>query len=269
MALQWSNGAPCKTSRWSRRRLNSASVAGLCDSALPGNVRMLRPALLACTTLLALAACERVTAPETATAETSETSAKTAETGRKFFGREAFTIVMQQTGREEGTLTLHYRDWGRRSAEIAKLTNTETGEVIDTRSFTDGAVNVTIDNLTGKVQVFENPYYHPTADDEPSTPDDGFGAAAMERLGGEKTGESASIAGQTCDYWNALGAKMCVAPWGATLHSTMGIGDTVADRKAVEVRLGDGGPDSAFVYVPPADGAASAPAPATAPATSQ
>ena len=50
---------------------------------------------------------------------------------------------------------------------------------------------------------------------------------------------------------------------GWRLQSTMEIGDSVADRKAVEVRIGDGGPDSVFVYVPPAEAIAPAGTPTT------
>ncbi len=221
---------------------------------------MLRIALLLCSGMLALAGCER--AGETPAATPAENAAAVADpalaadVGRKFFGQETFTIVMEQTGRETGTVTLHYRDWGRRSAEITKLTNAASGRVTDTRSFTDGAVSVTIDNLTGKVEVFENPYYKTAASETEPTATDQFGPSAMQEMGAEKTAETATIAGQSCDYWLVLGARKCVAPWGATLHSVMGMADTVADRKATEIRIGDGGPDSAFVYVPPTEAAA-------------
>ncbi|OYX51834.1 MAG: hypothetical protein B7Y90_00480 [Alphaproteobacteria bacterium 32-64-14] len=222
---------------------------------------MLRVALLVCSGLLVLTGCERVaetlaaTPAENAGAAPAE-PALAADKGRKFFGHEAFTVVMQQTGSDAGTVTMHYRDWGRRSAEIVKLTNTASGKATDTRAFADGAVSVTIDNTTGKVEVFENPYYKTEpSETEPKAPDQ-FGPSAMQEMGAEKTTETATFAGQACDYWLFLGTRKCVAPWGATLHSVMGAGDVLAERKAIEVRLGDGGPDSAFVYVPPAGTAA-------------
>ncbi len=222
---------------------------------------MFRSTLLACSGLLMLAGCERVTAALAPDPAAVVTPAETADTSRKFFGREAFTIVMKQTGREVGTVTLHYRDWGRRSAEITKLTNTETGKVTDSRSFTNGAASVTIDNLTGEVVVTENPFYHEAAAEASTSADDAFGPTAMARMSAEATGESATIAGERCDYWMVMGAKKCVSPWGPTLQSTMEIGDSVADRTAIEVRIGDGGPDSVFEYVPPKG--------ATAPASGQ
>lgn len=228
---------------------------------------MPRSTLFACcgltfTGLLMLAGCEREpVAPATGVAPAA---AAAADTSQKFFGRETFTIVLEQTGREVGTITQHYREWGRRTAEITKLTNTETGKVTDTRSFTNGAASVTIDNLTGEVVVTENPFYHEAAAEASTSADEAFGPIAMTRMSAEATGESATIAGEACDYWMLMGAKKCVAAWGPTLQSTMEIGDTVADRKAVEVRVGDGGPDSAFVYVPPAATAGPA-APSNAP----
>lgn len=223
---------------------------------------MLRSTLLACSGILMLAACEReptLSATGVATVVPDATAAV-----QKFYGRETFTIVLEQTGREVGTITQHFREWGRRSAEIIKLTNTETGKVTDTRSFINGAASVTIDNLTGEVVVTENPFYNEAAAEASTSADDEFGPIAMKRMSAEATGESATIAGERCDYWMLMGAKKCVAAWGPTLQSTMPIGDTVADRTAVEVRVGDGGPDSAFVYEPPA--ATSAPAaPSTTP----
>lgn len=220
---------------------------------------MLRNILLVGSGLLVLTGCER--APATPAADLALAAAAASPAAgieRKFFGRETFTIVMEQTGRESGTVTMHYRDWGRRSAEITQLTNAATGRVTDTRSFTDGAVTVVIDNLTGEVQVSENPYYNVAATDAATTAEDAFGPAAMQRMGAETTGESTTISGETCDYWVVMGARKCIADWGPTLQTTMEVGDTVADRKAIEVRIGDGGPDEVFVYVPPA-GATAAP----------
>lgn len=221
---------------------------------------MIRNTLIVCSALLVLMGCDRApAAPAPDLALAAAVATPVADHNRKFFGREAFTIVMEQTGRETGTVTMHYRDWGRRSAEITKVTNAATGRVTDTRSFTDGAVTVVIDNLTGDVEVSENPFFNEAAEEASATEDDDFGPAAMARMSAEATGESATIAGEPCDYWIVMGAKKCVSAWGPTLQSTMEIGDTVADRKAVEVRIGDGGPDSAFVYVPPA-GATAQPA---------
>ncbi len=224
---------------------------------------MLRSTMLACSGLLMLAACERVAA--VLAPDTAEVAAPVAaaDSSQKFFGRETFTIVLEQTGREVGTVTMHYREWGRRSAEVTKLTNTETGKVTDTRSFTNGAASVTIDNVTGEVVVTENPYYSQAAAEASTSADDAFGPTAMARMSAEATGESATIAGERCDYWMVMGTKKCVAPWGPTLQSTMEIGDSVADRKAVEVRIGDGGPDSVFVYVPPAEAVAPGSTPTT------
>ena len=223
---------------------------------------MHRFALLVCSGLLALAGCDQ--APEEAApsaaapAPAAEAATAGADTGRKFFGHREFTVVMLQSGRENGTVTMHYRDWGRRTAEVSKLSNADTGAKTDKRIFTEGAVSVTVDNLTGEVDVYENPYYRETIEDGAAIAANEIGPSAMMEMGAERLGESAVIAGEPCEYWNVMGAKKCVSPWGPTLHSTMDLGGRLAEMKAVEVRLGDGGPDSAFVYVPPADAAAPA-----------
>lgn len=225
---------------------------------------MLRSALVACSGLLLLCACDQApdeaasAAPTPAPAPAAEAAG--ADTGRKFFGQKQFTVVMLLSGRENGTVTMHYRDWGRRSAEVSKLSNADTGEKTDKRVFTEGAVSVTVDNLTGKVDVYENPYYRETTEDAATPALDAIGPAAMTEMGAERLGESAVIAGEPCEYWNVMGAKKCVSHWGPTLHSTMDLGGRLAEMKAVEVRLGDGGPDEVFVYQPPADAAAPAPA---------
>jgi hypothetical protein len=224
---------------------------------------MLRLALLACSGLLVLAACDQApeeaapAAPAPAAAANAEAEA---DTGRKFFGQKQFTIVMLLSGRENGTVTMHYRDWGRRSAEVSKLSNADTGAKTDKRTFTEGAISVTVDNLTGKVEVYENPYYRETLEDVAAPALDAIGPAAMAEMGAEKVGESAVIAGEACEYWMVMGAKKCVSPWGPTLHSAMDLGGRLAEMKAVEVRLGDGGPDEVFVYETPTDGAPAAPA---------
>lgn len=220
---------------------------------------MLRSTLLACSGLLFLSACDsEPAAPDPAAPAVAAASETTpaGDTARKFFGREAFTIVMEQSGREVGTVTMHYRDWGRRSAEVIRVRNEATGRLTDTRSFTDGAVSVTIDNVTGEVSVYENPYYEEPGAETVARAPDAFGASAMAEMGAEKIGESASFAGEPCDYWQVMGTRKCVSPWGPTLHSVLSMDDIAAERTAIEVRVGDGGPDSAFVYVPPPEEAA-------------
>lgn len=216
---------------------------------------MLRLALLACAGLLVLSACEREASEPDAAPTPAPAAAGTpaADASPKFFGRQTFTIVMEQSGREVGTVTTHYRDWGRRSAELIRVRNEATGRLTDTRSFTDGAVSVTIDNITGEVNVYENPYYQEPSPETVTRALDTFGSIAMEEMGAEKIGESASFAGEPCDYWQVMGTRKCVSPWGPTLHSVLSMADIAAERTAIEVRVGDGGPDSAFVYVGPSE----------------
>lgn len=77
-----------------------------------------------------------------------------------------------------------------------------------------------------------------------------FGEQIMRAMGATKTGSTGSFAGQSCAYWTlaSAGLRTCVTDWGATPHVAASLGPVSYERKAVEVRVGDGGPDAAFAY---------------------
>lgn len=170
----------------------------------------------------------------------------------RFYGREAFTIVYVQDGAEAGRVTEHVRDWGRRRAEIVRTTTKVSTVVIekDNRMVSEGAKVATIDNRTGRISTIVNPMYDRIVASMQGRPGTEFGEQIMRAMGATKTGSTGSFAGQSCAYWTlaSAGLRTCVTDWGATLHVAASLGPVSYERKAVEVRVGDGGPDAAFAY---------------------
>jgi len=170
----------------------------------------------------------------------------------RFYGKEAFTIVSKQTGVETGDITEHVRDWGRRRAEIKNTSISVSGftRSANQRVVQNGAEIVTIDNVTGTVTSMTNPIYDDIVARMRGKSGVEFGGEMMAAMGGRETGEKGSFAGQECDYWElaSVGTKTCVTPWGGTLHTLTNMAGMSIEKTAVEVRLGDGGPDEAFAY---------------------
>lgn len=171
--------------------------------------------------------------------------------GERFFGQEAFTIVSRQTGTETGSVTEHVRAWGRQRAEIY-ATKVKLGALTidkDQRILHDGGDVTTIDNIKGTAKSSKNPVYGRVVKLRGAGSSNDAADVIMTSVGGKPTGESGSFAGHDCAYWEnkQIGTRACVTPWGGTLHLETKLGAVTVDRRAVEVRLDDGGPDSAFV----------------------
>ncbi len=177
-------------------------------------------------------------------------AAPSADGGERFYGQEAFTIVHQLTGAETGVFTEHVRDWGRTRAELTDSTFSmgPVNQAKKTRMVSVGARNITIDEVAGTTTAIDNPFYDRVVGAMKGKDPLAFGEQMMTSMGGSKTGETATIAGHGCEYWSLMGVKTCVTSWGGTLHTATSIGTLVIDRKATEVRIGDGGPDAAFAY---------------------
>jgi len=175
-----------------------------------------------------------------------------AAAGERFYGREKFTVVLTHTGRQTGTTTTHVRDWGRRRAELNDTTLSVSGvtQTIRNRVVYDGARAVTIDAATNAATATTNPLYDQVVESMRGRSGVEFGEQIMTRMGGRRTGEAGSFAGQACDYWEvaALSSRSCVTPWGATLYVRSGLGGIVVEQTATAVRMDDGGPDTAFAY---------------------
>lgn len=183
---------------------------------------------------------------------TVDSNAPAADGSERFYGREKFTIVAKQTGVEAGDVVEHVRDYGRRRVEIKKtvMNYGGTSHAADTRMVFEGANVVSIDNSTGAITTVANPLYDTIVARMKGRSGAEFGRAMMMEMGGRATGEKGQFAGESCEYWELLsvGARMCVAEWGGVLHTVANMGGISFERTAAEVRMDDGGPDSAFAY---------------------
>lgn len=182
--------------------------------------------------------------------QTGETETQAGNGAERFYGRESFTLVGEQTGREAGTFTEHVRDWGRRRVEINDMTLSVAGRSLrnQTRALFDGPEIATVNLETGDVVTTSNPFYTEVVEAMRGRDGVEFGRETMTRMGGRETGESGNFAGHDCDYWEVatLGTQSCVTPWGATLRVETNLAGVELTRTVTEVRLGDGGPDAAF-----------------------
>ncbi len=212
------------------------------------------------TKILALGEEEAVSAEEESSAEDlfntvselADEDAPEADGTERFYGKRAFTIVSTQTGAEEGDVTEHVRDWGRKRAEIKDTSMSIAGFTQETkqRLIYDGDQIITIDETTGNVTTSVNPFYDAIVSRMKNKSGVEYGKEIMAQFGGRETGEKGKFAGHECDYWEvaSAGTKSCVTSWGATLHSSTNMGGVTMEKTAVEVRMDDGGPDSAFEY---------------------
>ena len=166
-----------------------------------------------------------------------------------FYGIEKFTVVYELQGAENGSITEHVRDWGGLRAEI-KDTTFSLGDFTETtrqRVVTEGDLVVIHDEVTNETWRSEGASPTAAAGEGGG---DASGQAFLAAMGGEATGGTASYAGLECAEWSVpgLNSDVCITAEGVTLFTRTAIGGLVAERTAVEVRLGDGGPDSAFEY---------------------
>lgn len=202
--------------------------------------------------VLALAACSPDASKETAAA-TPAAAAPTAAGGPKdrFYDRQAFTVAYTLSGAQTGTRTEHVRDWGARRVMLEDSVMTAMGqrEAVRSRLLFEGADTYTVDLATGTRTVMTNPMH---AEMVQAMREAGgaqaFGRQFLERGGGTETDETGSFAGQTCRYWSLMGGRTCVTDWGAVLHQLTEVGGIRVEQTATAVRIGDGGPDSAFAF---------------------
>lgn len=171
----------------------------------------------------------------------------------RFYDKEAFTIVYQQTGKvDAGEIVEHARNWGAERVELKKTTTKIMGisQKVDQRIVYEGAKVTTIDNATGGVSSMTNPLYDQVVASMQGKTGVVYGKELLRASGGKETGEKGTFAGESCDYWEvpSLGARSCVTPWGATLKLTSKLGGISVEKTAMEVRVGDPGPASAYQY---------------------
>lgn len=177
---------------------------------------------------------------------------QSADASERFYGKKSFTIVYEQSGMETGEITEHVRDFGRNRVEITKTVTTVIGirTEKDQRVIHEGAQVTTVDNQTGSVTTMTNPLYEQVVSAMNGRSGSEFGKEMMRSMGGRATSGTGQFAGQSCSYWEvpSIQARLCVTDFGATLHLASTLAGLSLERKAISVRMGDGGPDSAFAY---------------------
>lgn len=171
----------------------------------------------------------------------------------RFYPLESFSIVYRHEGTQTGTTVLHSRNYGHLRAELRDLTLTFAGlnQVQKERAVIDGRTITTVNLQTNTATRIENPIYDQIVAGIARQGGDGLaaGLAFIRAMGGAETGETKTIAGETCNVWTipALQQQHCIAPDGLPLEVTSKLGGIPLAQVAVEVRRGDGGPDEAFV----------------------
>jgi hypothetical protein len=161
---------------------------------------------------------------------------------------ERYTIVTRLSGAATGTSVQHVRDGGRRMAIIEDRTLLTTVGVRDrmhTRTIAEpadeGLRTIIIDLETGEV----------TSTTMPNQDVSQMTSAGQQMWSrGRQTGERGTFAGQGCEYWELAEPSMrfCVSAFGLPLHTRTQIAGMTMETTVTELRLGDGGPDSAFAY---------------------
>jgi hypothetical protein len=144
------------------------------------------------------------------------------------------------------------RDNGRRIAMIQETAVTVMGTTQRTRMRTisepangDVLRAVTIDLETGEAMSSTMPMQ-----DVPQVNASIAGMSKQMFSGGRRTGEKGSFAGHDCEYWETSDSTMraCVGSLGIPLYMRMQMAGMTIENTVTELRLGDGGPDSAFAY---------------------
>jgi hypothetical protein len=216
------------------------SATGADESAAPDGAEVSEPAAIS------------EAAADLSAGSSNADAAPPADGEERFYGKESFTIVSAQTGTESGDFVEHVRDWGRNRAEIKKTTLKFGSFTTDsaTRTIYEGARVTTVDLKTGAVTSFNNGQYDAIVARMKGRSGVEFGKEIMTALGGVETGETGSFAGHDCVYWElaSLGSRTCVTPWGGSLHTSASLAGVTFEKTAIEVRMGDGGPDDAFAY---------------------
>jgi hypothetical protein len=173
----------------------------------------------------------------------SEPGAPSADERARWFGIESFTVVRKLEGMQTGTVTEHVRDWGNERVEIRDTEINIAGfrQTQKQRVISQGDSIVSVDLQAGTATRTKNPMYADMAKAGP-----GVGKAFIEQMGGRATGESAEYAGQACQVWKIaqLGQTLCLTEDGLNLHSANQLAQI--SETAIEVRLGDPGPDAAY-----------------------
>ncbi|WP_226634631.1 hypothetical protein [Brevundimonas poindexterae] len=186
----------------------------------------------------------------TACDQTNETPASldTASANPPLFDKQEFTIISRDVA-GNATKTEYVRDWGHRRVEVFESPSDSMRVVYE------GGLAWAI--LPPNDQVFERE--DPTSDILAARISEAEGNTFGQRrmmasVGALPTGETGTFAGHECEYYQASApgqsgrVRVCVADWGGVLYMKAASPGGEIEVVATTVRLGDGGPDSAFEF---------------------
>lgn len=163
---------------------------------------------------------------------------------------ESHTIVYLLSGSTTGTVTEMSRNHGGATVRITETTMQIMGmtQSEHTRVITRGAEIVTIDLEANTATRMQNPMYDAITGGMTADEAEEMGREMMRSMGHVETGESRTVAGESCNVWtnSGLGQELCITSDAIMLSvstSMMGMSFT---QTATEVRRGDGGPDEMY-----------------------
>jgi len=172
------------------------------------------------------------------------------------------TVIHRLSGVQEGTVTEHWKDFGRARVEITDAQVKVLGVAVDThqKNIIEGDLITTIDLDRNTVTQSRNPLYHAVVGSMEGKDAAAVGKDLYRSMGGRDTGETDTYAGETCHVWviEEAGTRICVTDDGIVLMSQTDLGGKQVVRTAVEVHRGDPGPPEAYQV-----DAAAAPPPGT------
>lgn len=172
---------------------------------------------------------------------------------------EKYTIVYEVSGELiQGTRTLHVRDWGKLTADFQDVKSVAIGfkrPMPSTRTINDFREEriITISDEAGTTTINPMPLFLKDVKKASSLANDSSRVEEMQKsFGGTPTGKNGAFADHGCAYWDypQLLLSGCVTEWGGMIHSINSFDENGLEMTAVEVRLGDGGPNDAFAYDP-------------------
>ncbi|MEM9123679.1 MAG: hypothetical protein AAGB03_10220, partial [Pseudomonadota bacterium] len=140
----------------------------------------------------------------------------------KFYSVEAFSVTYEHSGAETGQTVQHSRAWGRERVEVKDTSMSMFGvnQTTDQRVIYLDDQIISIDGATGRTTKTTNPLYADIVASMEGKSGMEAGAAWMTGLGGEKTGESKSLLGETCSVWSIpkMFATQCITDAGIPLE---------------------------------------------------
>jgi hypothetical protein len=193
----------------------------------------------------------------------------------RFTRDEEGTVVRQTQGMETGSVTEHWKKWGRHRVELTNSQLSMFGMMRQTckKVIFEDADIITFDGQTHQITRAKNPMYEGIAKNMQDEDGVAVGEAMMSAMGAVDPNKTASYAGETCNIYliENLGQQLCMTEDGITLWSQLNMMNMTQTQTAIDVRRGDPGPDEAYqasaagLDCTVEAGAAAAPAPQTPP----